>query len=1306
MKRFSVVLVLLLFPAFAFAASFSRYLSEGSSGADVLQLQEFLHSEGYLSVSPTGYFGSLTAGAVAQFQNANGISPLGKVGPVTLALLNKVDASAPSTGSSVSSTGSSASGGLVLNQDLAVGSSGAEVTALQQELVSLGLLNTTPTGYFGSLTEAAVKAFQASHGIAAVGTVGPVTRAAFSSLALSSSSSCSIGALFNAITGQPCTTNTNANVSSSGGGGGSSSSASVSAVASGGGGSSSSDDTGLTVPADLSATAVSSSQVNLTWSVPTDTGATVTGYQVFRNGVQIASPSTTSYSDSGLAASTNYSYTVDAVDSLQNISAQSSAVTATTQGVGTQTNPSTAPNANSPLGINLQPIAYWSTEQPFLNIFKSSGAWITTNSSTWDTKEESSLQLDSNGYPTSLVANPVPVGGQKFTSVRMLMDYGLTNTGNGYYPAGEYIVTYQGSGTLSFGGNATVVSSSTDQYVINVANPSSAGIWLSITSTDPQNYIRNISVVLASEESAYVSGQLFNPTFVADLQNFRVIRFLQWFNMDDSENNLSSWTNRPLQSNAFWGTAEGVPIETAVALANTVPADAWLSVPIAADDNYITQMATLVHNTLGKSQKVYVELSNEVWNSSYSQSAYAEAQGEATFAPGLGSPFDYLLNWYGMRAAQTCDIWKSTWGSDAGRVVCVLGAQAANTYTASEELKCPFWTSGAPCSSHGFDAVAIAPYFGGNVPTAWTTQPDGGLDSLFTSLTSQNDPSVPVGGWLGHVASWETEYATLLAPYNIPFIAYEGGQGFESFPHGVTSSNTNNATTNLYIAANEDPRMGAAYTTYFDQWKANGGQLFVDYADIDAYSQYGEWGALQTVMQPTTPLASAPPKWQALQNFISQNPCWWSGCSSSGTTSTSNTTPPSVPANLSTSVVSSSAINLSWGASTPATGATVTGYQIFRNGAQVGSPSTNSYSDSALTASTAYSYTVKAVDSFGNVSAASGAVSATTKGSSSPASPSGSTIPTMTQLVDSSGNSWTLTSGVVYENAAKAGYSASVTTVLYYNGTIYQENSSAEWFAWTGTTWVAVGNDPRNGLASASPRGSTIPSLTQFIDSNGTTWTVTGGVVYENTAKAGYSANVILLLYYNGVVYQENSSDQWFSWNDAAWVSVSADPRLAHTSPSGSTIPTMTQLIDSSGNTWTLTGGVVYENAAKAGYSANVISLLYYNGYFYQENSSDAWFVWIGTTWIEVGSDPRNGLASASPSGSSVPSLTQFIDTNGNRWTITGGVVYEDGFKAGYSANVILLLYYNGLIYQENSSNQWFSWNGASWVSVSADPRG
>jgi chitodextrinase len=90
-----------------------------------------------------------------------------------------------------------------------------------------------------------------------------------------------------------------------------------------------------------------------------------------------------------------------------------------------------------------------------------------------------------------------------------------------------------------------------------------------------------------------------------------------------------------------------------------------------------------------------------------------------------------------------------------------------------------------------------------------------------------------------------------------------------------------------------------------------------------------------------------------------------------------DTQAPSAPTNLAATAVSSSQINLSWTASTDNVG--VSGYSVYRNGALVGSPAAASYSDTGLTASTVYSYTVRARDAAGNVSAASNTASATTQ---------------------------------------------------------------------------------------------------------------------------------------------------------------------------------------------------------------------------------------------------------------------------------------------------------------------------------------
>jgi chitodextrinase len=99
------------------------------------------------------------------------------------------------------------------------------------------------------------------------------------------------------------------------------------------------DTTPPTAPTALTATPVSVSQINLSWTASTD-NVGVAGYGVFRNGLQVATTSATSYSDTGLSAGTSYSYTVDAFDAAGNLSTQSAAASTSTL---TETTPPSVP---------------------------------------------------------------------------------------------------------------------------------------------------------------------------------------------------------------------------------------------------------------------------------------------------------------------------------------------------------------------------------------------------------------------------------------------------------------------------------------------------------------------------------------------------------------------------------------------------------------------------------------------------------------------------------------------------------------------------------------------------------------------------------------------------------------------------------------------------------------------------------------------------------------------------------------------------------------------------------------------------
>lgn len=87
-------------------------------------------------------------------------------------------------------------------------------------------------------------------------------------------------------------------------------------------------------------------------------------------------------------------------------------------------------------------------------------------------------------------------------------------------------------------------------------------------------------------------------------------------------------------------------------------------------------------------------------------------------------------------------------------------------------------------------------------------------------------------------------------------------------------------------------------------------------------------------------------------------------------------TAPSAPAGLAASAVAQTAVSLGWSPSSDDVG--VAGYRVYRDGGQVGSTTSTSFTDTGLTAETAYRYTVRAFDAAGNLSTASVELAVTT----------------------------------------------------------------------------------------------------------------------------------------------------------------------------------------------------------------------------------------------------------------------------------------------------------------------------------------
>ena len=537
----------------------------------------------------------------------------------------------------------------------------------------------------------------------------------------------------------------------------------------------------------------------------------------------------------------------------------------------------TQPNDQSPLGINLNGLGSASTQFPFIDYFKRAHPWFTSCQSqktsdcrgVWDTKEAEKLDLDEQGWVKSL---PKPEDPPRYTQAATTL---FKDIPKDIPISGQYIVLYDGEGTLDYGLAAKKDStlSKPGRDVITIDLSKSNGASVIISETDPNqtgNYIRNIRVIKQEDEARYQNGEQFNPIFLEKIKKFRSLRFMDW--MQTNHSSQKEWKNRPTPADATYRRS-GVPLEVMITLSNQIYAEPWFNIPHQATDEYIRNFAAMVKAELNPNLKVYVEFSNEVWNWNFKQTRYALEQGQARWGK---DKQDAFRQWYGMRTAQMCEIWKREFGNQANRVICVISTQTNSGGAESKILDCPYWVNegNKPCYQ-GMDAYAIAGYFSGSLGDlknsstveSWLNQGETGINQAFQQLNK--------GGLLPKdkdnlIDNYETflYHAKVAKAKGLQLVAYEGGQ------HLVAHRKDPNKeeVTDFLIQLNRSPQMYNTYLQLLEDWKQAEGTVFMHFTDISIPTKYGSWGALESVYQPTSP------KYKALEDFIDQHPCWWEGC--------------------------------------------------------------------------------------------------------------------------------------------------------------------------------------------------------------------------------------------------------------------------------------------------------------------------------------------------------------------------------------------------------------------------------------------
>ena len=482
------------------------------------------------------------------------------------------------------------------------------------------------------------------------------------------------------------------------------------------------------------------------------------------------------------------------------------------------------------VGMNLNGIAYWSSEFPFADMTKSGMGWVSReDSGTWGRPFPS---LTADGYPAALAPGQHALNAVAWEGSR--------------YAPGRYVVLWDGNGSISFPlSNVKVAETAANRIAIDVVD-TTGSLWVAIDRTSASNPVRNLRFLWPGTEATHAS-QPFNPVFLAKVAPFSLLRFMDWGATNVSP--IVEWADRSHVADVTYATTAGVPIEVMIDLANTLHVDPWFCIPHQASDDYVRRFATLVRDRLDPALHPHIEYSNEVWNTGFAQTQWANAR---SLALGLDSPFGQPAIFYAKRSVEMFKIVQDVWGADRGRIVRVIAGQAVWDNFLTHALAYGDTAANA-------DVMAIAPYF--NAPAA------GDPAQVATTLTLSSDLVVDqmLANIRGDIKASMTANAALAAKYKLKLKAYESGAGDSSsyFP-----ADKIDAMTALFMAAHNNPRMRGVYAEYYSQWVAAGGDTMNQYSDVGNWSKWGLWGSLQYVTQdPATA-----PKYQGLLDFIAAHP--------------------------------------------------------------------------------------------------------------------------------------------------------------------------------------------------------------------------------------------------------------------------------------------------------------------------------------------------------------------------------------------------------------------------------------------------
>jgi hypothetical protein len=497
------------------------------------------------------------------------------------------------------------------------------------------------------------------------------------------------------------------------------------------------------------------------------------------------------------------------------------------------------------VSFGLNSITDWSTAFPFLDRARMMRPFFAFAGDDWETLSHSDLvaggHLDANGYPLS-----VPPGMDGIRTIwAWETPYGAESR------AGLYVLSHSGTADVELGGDATVVLTAPGRIVFE--NTEGGPIWMDITSINPNDPIRQISLLRADHFALAEAGAVFDPAWLAVVADARELRFMDWMQTNDSTQ--ATWGDRPMPDDATWSDS-GVPVEVMVRLANEAGIDPWFTMPHMADEDYNRRFASYVRDHLDPRLKAHVEYSNEHWNSSFQQFHWLRDAAIAEWGDDIAEDQEAIIAFHTKRATEVALIWEDVFGADATtRLVNILGTQTGNAWLTDVQLTSRIWEDRDPEGfvppEAVFEELAGTHYFGGE----FVADPDLRAELLKRSETS----SVSAFSWLFEqttrrsggddaisvTLNWITEQREIASRHGLRFVAYEGGQHMHhSFAvEGLTDEDAEALSTVMedFVRSRE---MGFLYSQIWDGWQNIGEGPFMQFVETGSPSRWGSWGLL------------------------------------------------------------------------------------------------------------------------------------------------------------------------------------------------------------------------------------------------------------------------------------------------------------------------------------------------------------------------------------------------------------------------------------------------------------------------------